>query len=393
MKKNIAIIIPKLTGGGAERVAANLSLNLSEKFDSHVIVYDDRKITYDYSGKLLCINDDRKFSFIGKIFSLFKRVKSIKKLKKEYKIETSVSFMENPNFVNILSDTGDKVIISVRIYKSKSPNDLYGRINKFFMRMLYNKADFIVAVSEVIRKDLINNFGINSDKIKVIYNSYDVERIRELGLQPIKEEDHDFFKGKVITNMGRLEHQKGQVHLIKAFAKVKQDIVDAKLLIIGQGSLEEKLKELTKILGVENDVKFIGYTPNPFRYIRRSTLFVFPSLYEGFPNALCEAMACGVPVISSDCKSGPREILCSNGDYYHEANEIEYADYGILVPVIKNNVDMDDIRLSSNEELLATAIKEMLSDDGLWKKYSEKALERVGDFSVKSINEQWNEIL
>ncbi len=174
---------------------------------------------------------------------------------------------------------------------------------------------------------------------------------------------------------------------------MKQDIVDAKLLIIGQGSLEEKLKELTKILGVENDVKFIGYTPNPFSYIRRSTLFVFPSLYEGFPNALCEAMACGVPVISSDCKSGPREILCSNGDYYHEANEIEYADYGILVPVIKNNVDMDDIRLSSDEELLATAIKEMLSDDGLWKKYSEKALERVGDFSVKSINEQWNEIL
>ena len=96
MKKNIAILIPKLTGGGAERVAANLSLVLSKKFSCHLIVYDKNKITYDYSGKLLCINDEKKNYFFGKLFNLIKRIKAVKKIKNDYRIETTVSLMENP---------------------------------------------------------------------------------------------------------------------------------------------------------------------------------------------------------------------------------------------------------------------------------------------------------
>ncbi len=391
--KRIAIIIPKLTGGGAEKVAANLSLNLSKIYEKYLIIYDKSKVTYDYSGELLCINNKRNNNFFGKIYSLLTRIILVKKIKKKYNIETSVSFMENPNFVNVLSNTGDKVIISIRIYKSKSPNDLYGIINKIFMRVLYNRADYIVAVSELIKEDLVQNFGIKCDKIKVIYNSYDIKRINELGLQKIEDDLEDFFKGNVITNMGRLEPQKGQAHLIKAFVKVKQVIPDAKLLIIGQGSLERELKELTQILRVADEVKFIGYTDNPFKYLKKSKLFVLSSLFEGFPNALCEAMACGIPVISTDCKSGPREILCTDADYSRKADGIEYMDYGVLVPAFKENSSLGGIELTNEEEILETAINKMLLDKKLWNEYSSKAFKRIKDFSVESIIEKWQEIL
>jgi glycosyltransferase involved in cell wall biosynthesis len=393
MKKNIAILIPKLTGGGAERVAANLSLVLSKKFSCHLIVYDKNKITYDYSGKLLCINDEKKNYFFGKLFNLIKRIKAVKKIKNDYRIETTVSLMENPNFVNIFSKTKDKVVISVRNYKSLSPNNLYGRLNKLFMKALYNKADYVVAVSELIKEDLVRKFRVRRDKIKVIYNFYDLEKINELASEMIEDKYDDFFKGKVITSMGRLEHQKGQVHLIKAFSKIKQELPGIKLLIIGQGSLEKQLKGLVEFLGIADDVKFIGYTKNPFKYIKRSKLFVLTSLYEGFPNALCEAMACGVPVISSDCKSGPREILSAGKDLRREIFGIEFADYGVLVPVINNDISYNDTNLSEGEMILAIAMKKIIVDKKLWSRYSSKALQRVNDFSISSMMKKWEEIL
>src|SRR5690554_5277027 len=243
MMKRIAIIIPKLTGGGAEKVAANLSLKVAKDYKTHLIVYDTSQITYRYSGELINVNDKGKPGFFGKVYSLLKRIILIKKIKKNYNIVTSISFLDNPNLVNIFSKNSDKVIISIRIYKSKSTNGFYGGINKVLMRFFYNKADCIVVVSKLIKEDLAQNFGIMRDKIKVIYNSYDIEHLNELGSEKIEEEYNGFFKGKVITNMGRLEPQKGQAHLMKAFAKVRQDIPDAKLLIIGEGSLERKLKK------------------------------------------------------------------------------------------------------------------------------------------------------
>jgi glycosyltransferase involved in cell wall biosynthesis len=393
MKKNIAILIPKLTGGGAERVAANLSLFLSKKYSCHLIVYNDSNITYNYSGKLLCINDEKKNDFFGKFISLIKRIKAVRKIKNDYRIKATISLTENPNYVNIFSKAKDKIIVSVRIYKSLSTNNFYGKLNKFFMKVLYNKADYVVAVSELIKEDLINHFRVRRDKIKVIYNFYDIDRINELGSERIEDEYADFFKGKVITTMGRLEHQKGQAYLIRAFLKIKQDLPDAKLLIIGQGSLEKQLKRVAEYLGISDDVKFISFTENPFKYIKRSKLFVLTSLYEGFPNALCEAMACGVPVISSDCKSGPREILSAGKDLRREIFGIEFADYGVLVPVINNDISYNDTNLSEGEMILAIAMKKIIVDKKLWSRYSSKALQRVNDFSISSMMKKWEEIL
>ena len=388
-KRNLAIIVPKLTGGGAERVASNLSLHLPEEYHRYIILYDTEKMDYSYKGELIDLNAKVIANPLGKIKNFIKRIYKVRKLKKELKIDTTISFMEGPNIVNIFTKQRDKVIISVRNFKSKSSEGFYGKLYKLLIQVFYNKADIIVVVSKAIKRDLIENFGLNEEKIIVIYNFYKNEKINELAREVLEDEYIEIFKNPVINTAGRLTRQKGHWHLIRAFKKVKEEVSDAKLVILGQGKLEAYLKKLTKDLGLEKDVHFLGYKKNPFKYIARSTVYTFPSLFEGFPNALCEAMACGVTVISSDCKSGPREILAPDTDIEQQAKEIEYVKYGILLPVCDGNYYDAGDPLTSEERLLQEAIVKVLSNENLKKKCKTKSREGIKRFHSDIIIEQW----
>lgn len=394
--KRVAFLIHFLRNGGAERVISNLSLNLPDNINRSIILYDASDITYQYGGNLIDLNLRGSDNLWGKLAGAAMRIGKLHKIKKKCTFTSVISFTENPNLMNLLTRRKEKVIISVRNYLSKETGKkgIAGFCYRALVRLLYNRADLLIAVSKEVKKDLVENFKINCDKIKVIYNPYDIEGIQKKAEEDIEEELEAFFNGKTIVNVGRLTYQKGQWHLIRAFSYVKKKIPDAKLVIIGSGELKESLEELSCDLGLGNDVLFLGFKQNPHKYIKKSKVFVLSSFFEGFPNGLVEAMACGLPIISTDCKSGPREILAKDSDFSCKIKDrIEYAQHGILVPECDGQVRPAGETMTVEETLMAKSITACLSDDELCKNYSRLALERVKDFNMDSIIEQYVKVI
>jgi glycosyltransferase involved in cell wall biosynthesis len=136
-------------------------------------------------------------------------------------------------------------------------------------------------------------------------------------------------------------------------------------------------------------VYFLGFATNPFPYLSKSDVFLMTSLYEGFPNVLIEAMSCGLPVISSDCKSGPREILSPSTDIHLTTNTLEFAEYGLLIPVADSQGTGEGIFA----DVAAEAVTAILGDDNRYNLYSKKSVERASDFDARKIIAQWKALI
>lgn len=384
--KNIALIIYSLKGGGAERVASLLSKKLSEKHNIYLVLFNSDDIAYDYNGKLIDLNIKSSNNIIEKLKNVFLRVKGLRKIKKRYNIETSISFLGSSNIINILSKINDKVIISIHSYKSKRGNNFYEKLFNLTSQ-LYNKADEIITVSQGIKEDLIEKFNVKENKIKVIYNPIDLNEINKQALNQL-EINIDY---PSVVNMGRLNDAKGQWHLIRAFKKVMDTIPNAKLYILGEGKLRPYLERLIEEYNLNDKVFLLGFKKEPFKYIKKSDLFVLTSLYEGFGNVLVETMACNIPIISTDCKSGPREILAPNSNV-KEIKSVQYEKYGILIPVCDGiKYDIND-NLTKEELILADTIINTLKNKELLKKYKEvdKDIEK---YTLCTIIKQWEKII
>lgn len=384
--KNIAILVPTLAGGGAERVAGNISKGLSKSFNIDLIVYDGNQVEYDYSGNLISLDSKLYKTPIGKSFGVVKKVFQIRKIKKERNIDATISFLDNANIINILSRRNDKVLISVRNFKSSEGKGFYGKVGNFLIKIFYNKSDTVIACSEVIREDLIQNFNVKENKVVTIYNPYDIDKIQSMAKEDISNDGR--IKGRYLINVGRLTYQKGQEHLLRAFKLVLETINDINLVIVGQGELESKLKNEAKELGIEQNVVFLGFEKNPFKYVSKSEGFVLSSLYEGFPNCLVEAMVCGVPIISSDCKSGPREILTDNFKDFRIDKDSKEEKYGIIVPDFSDNLN-----IQHKEQELANAIIKLLNNKELKTRYIGASNNRHKDFSLDNISSQFKEAI
>lgn len=193
------------------------------------------------------------------------------------------------------------------------------RILPFFMRRAYPRADALVAVSEGVADDLAALLGLPREAVTRIYNPVVSERLAALAAAPL---DHPWFAPAappVILGVGRLTAAKDFATLLRAFAELRGRRA-ARLVILGEGEERAALEALAHRLGVAGDVALPGFEDNPYRYMRRASAFALSSRWEGLGNALIEAMACGAPVVATDCPNGPREIL-------------EDGRHGRLVPV------------------------------------------------------------
>ena len=372
-EKNIMFMIYYLKNGGAERAISHISEELSKKYNV-ILVTVEKEGQSDYECNVKRINLD-----INKIkyFRHLGLIKQIKKIKKEYNITHTISFTSLMNYYNVMSELNDETIISVRNYVSKSKQEKKNeKINKISAKY----AKKMVAVSKLVVQDQVDNYGAKEDKIEVIYNYCDGEKIDKF----LEEKNDINYDEHTIINVGRLSYQKCHFRLIEAFKKVVDVIPNAKLVILGYGPLQEEIEEQIQALNLQNNVFLIGFKQNPYIYMKKASVFVLSSLYEGMSNALLEALYCGLPIVTTDCKAGTREIIAPNTKLMKVNKEMTKEEYGILVPVMKNK---------SDEDYMAQALIEMLQNNEMRKRYALKAKERSNDFLKDKIIDKWFKIV
>lgn len=389
--QTILIITPSLEGGGAERSTAQVSKYLSDNHNVIIVTYYTTGQEYDYDGKLINLNllGDKRNIF-HKFLVLLKRYYKIKEIKSEYEVDVTISNLENANLLNLLTKSKDKVILTIRSFKSKRNKGIKGKIYKFLMAKFYNKSHHIVAVSQGIKDDLIKNYKIIPDKVKVLGNGIDLKNIKQMkNSNQITQNIPVNFDIPTIITVGNLNENKGQWHLIRSFYYLSKSKKNFQLIILGEGVLRQKLEKLVIDLGLENKVHLIGSVSNPFYYINKSEIFVLTSIVEGFGNVLLESMACKTPIISTDSPSGPREILAKINNGYIKKGNYLIGDYGILTPCFEGSFMDSSVPILRNEIILASAMEELLEDEELKIKFINKFDERLNDFSLEKMKKEW----
>lgn len=379
--KRLLIIHRDLRGGGIERIISLLSQYAPEGYEVSLAL-TGKQINYKLGSRtrIYFIHPYRApWDFLRSLLDLYIVILREK--------PSAVLSMKGKTWNLTLFLLGIKRIISLRGYLMYKH---IGIINKFLYllkrKLLYPRANKIIVISQELKKFLVKEWHIPSNKIIVIYNPLDVQLITNQAAAPLTNDELSIFKQKVIINVGRLEKQKGQWHLIRAFKHVSEEVPDAKLLILGKGSLRNYLEKLILSLNLKNRIFLLGWKSNPFKYMARSFLFCFPSLYEGFGNAVIEALACGLPVMSADCLSGPREILAPGTKYkVDELREPEYAEYGILMPVMDGRFYTGKDPLTWQEEVWAEEMIKCLKNPQKITHYKQKGLKRAQDFNVKNV--------
>ena len=376
MKKNLSIFLYSLGSGGAERVASILVNKLYKKYNITLVLMNDTifykvpeavEIIYLEKSK---INE----SGIKKLLKLPFLGLKYKKILKEKEIDISLSLMTRPNYINIFAKifgSGIRTILSERSMFSLyySGNSLQALINKKLVK-LYNFADLVIPNSKENSLDLIKNFNIKTN-IKTIYNLIDIKSIKEKSQQEIDIEKRRF----TFVTIGRLDEGKNHKLLIKAIKDIEAD-----LWIIGDGKLKEDLGFRIEDLGLKDRIKLLGRQKNPYKFLSRADCFVFSSNHEGFPNVLLEALACNLPIISTDCSAGPREILAPKSDFRKKSNDIDVVEYGILTKV-------NDIKA------MKKAMQIIYNDKDLRNDYKKKAIIRAKDFDIDTILKEWERVI
>lgn len=406
-RDNIFLIIPELMMGGAQRSLASLSMELSKFYDVYLIVFNTKySIPFPYAGELISLDIESSMSYVGKIHNFSQRLYRLWHLKKNIRPIASISFLEGADYINILSKTNEKVIISIRgskLYDETIQGGIGWLRKEILLAKLYKKSDAIVAVNHGIVNELLQSYRISAQKIKVIGNFYSIPEIQAQCAEPLSPKEAKFFNTHTVVVMsGRFAIEKGQQYIIQLFPDLKKRIKNLKFLFIGDGPEFINLIRLCSSLNLtytekedfmpEADIFFLRNEPNFFRYQARGSLYVMCSSSEGFPNGLCEAMACGLPVVSSDCPYGPREILDSSPKDGYQSSEQGYlADYGILLPVFQ--INKGQTQQERYRQVWVSHLDSLLKDQNLNALYRQRSIARVREFSKEQAILKWRKLI
>jgi N-acetylgalactosamine-N,N'-diacetylbacillosaminyl-diphospho-undecaprenol 4-alpha-N-acetylgalactosaminyltransferase len=377
-QKKIAIFINSLAGGGAERVTSYLLPYLVNKGHKVVLVLTEEELAYPVPKEVPIHYLDRSGkneSGVTKLLKLPWLAYRYAQFLRNENITHSFSLLTRPCYINIMArwftSHPYKLMVSERNFPSMQygGNHLQARINNFLVKRLYPKADLVVSNAKASAQDLVDNFGVAKERTRTIYNPIDIDKIQQMeGIQ-------DFFDPNYVNavSIGRLVPEKNHTFLLDAVLPFNH----LRLYIFGEGELRKSLEEKIQGLGLENRVFLMGFESNPFQYLKAADFFLFGSLNEGFPNVLMEAMCCGLPIVSTNCKSGPDEMMelkeAKTGD-------IMFTDYGILTPV--NDV-----------ACMQKALEYVLEHPEFLKACKPNLLQRIQDFRREPILEAYHQLI
>lgn len=380
--KRIALIVPKLNGGGAERVTADLSVFFETKgYEVYIFTNTMESVTYEYGGKLVpfscnmsCIGDaERKNEFSCKVNELLH-------LKEQYKIDVAISFMEIANYINVLSKKHEKVILtthSVIVDYSKYKDAIEWKDEVF--AELYQEADCITFPSEYCRETWVKKYGDKNGITKLVYNP-----IHEFDLEDVVDNPRN------IIAIGRLEPVKRQWHIIKAFKLLHDKYSDSRLVILGDGILRTTLEQMVEDYNLQEYVDMPGNVKDVAQYLAQARVFVIASRVEAMSCSVLEAMCAGVPVVAGDMPGGIREQL---GVSKESVEEIIIGDYGILVPQLVEKSEVIDNDITEGDKKLAEALSRLLQDDELYNKMKQNIPCQIQKFLIEDIGNTWIDII
>ena len=318
-KKRITFFLDALHGGGAEKAVVNLLRGLAER-DEFVLDLVLATLEGPYIDSIpkevRIVNLDT-----GRVVTA---ILPLMNYLKQYRPWALIGNMGHVNVGATIAKELARVDTSLILVEQNtlSANKSHlarAKVVPFFMRWLYPRADAVAGVSAGVARDLENQLGLGVETVKVLNNpvvNQDLIVKRQAAL------DHPWFAENsppVFLAVGRLNPQKDFPNLLNAFARVRQQKM-ARLIILGEGQERQLLEAIIESLGISEDVSLPGFVKNPYAYMHRASCLVLSSREEGLPTVLIESMACGCPVVATNCPSGPDEIL-------------EQGKYGSLVPI------------------------------------------------------------
>ncbi|TYA71867.1 glycosyltransferase family 4 protein [Seonamhaeicola marinus] len=359
VNKNIAFVIPSLGPGGAERVVVTLANRLCAKYNillillykEHNILYDiDSRIKISYCAEYL----KESTNFINAFKNNKRNISIISNFIKDYKINLLIGFTTTSNILSVLSAKRCRIpcIISDRSNPYATQLSSFWRLIRY---LTYPRCNYLVVQSKLSLEFYKN---VKLKKLKVLPNPLS-ENLTLKRKSSTKE--------NIILYVGRLDSNKAQDVLLKAFSNLKETRKNWKLVLVGDGNKRKTYETLTKDLGIEDSVVFTGRINNPEIYYNKAKIFAFTSKSEGFPNALIEAMYFGLPCVSTDCPSGPSELIEDNTN-------------GFLIPV-------------GDVLLLEQKLKTLIENEQLRNEMLQKAKSKGEEFHVNNVSDKWEKLI
>lgn len=367
----VVFIINDLSGGGAEKALKLLSGYLeSQGVDVRVLTLESGNDGYDLEPNITrrSLRTGSGGAALGRILRLPLQAFQIARILREWDPDVCVSFLPRSNIAHVMTRWfGNRrtIVITEQISsRDNYPTNGFGdQLMRALIRRFYPRADVVLPSSKGVMEGL-KEFGVSAEQMNVVYNPVSIREIQTSA----EESAHGMgsYDAPTIITVGRHAEQKDHETLLRAFALVRQR-TDARLVLLGQGPLRSSLEALARDLGISDSVVFAGWQSNPFAWLAQADVFVLSSRFEGFGNVIVEAMACGLPIVSTECPSGPSEILCE-------------GEAGLLVPV-------GDVRA------MARAICSVIENGDERERLARESLRRAPDFDLSVVGPKYAELL